>query len=110
MDTSYYLQYLAGAFQKSRDFSGHVTIENEALGYSALRHILRQSQERNNITNPAIRSGSYNSYRNWIVLLLTRISTVLMFLICIADILLLFAIIEFLDVWKILEKTKTTFS
>ena len=110
MDTTYYLQYLAGAFWKSLDFSGHVTIENEVLGYSAFRHILRQSQERNNITNPAIRSGSYNSYRNWIVLLLTRIFTVLTFVICIADILLLFAIIEFLDVCKILEKTKTAFS
>ena len=109
MDTGYYLQYLAGAFWKSRDFSGHVTIENEVLDYSAFRHILRKSQERN-ITHLGIRSGSYNSYRNSIVLLLTRIFTVLTFLICIADILLLFAIIEFLDVCKILEKTKTAFS
>ena len=110
MDTTYYLHYLAGAFWKSLDFCGLVTIENEVLGYSAFRHILRQSQERNNITNPSIRSGSYNSYRNWIVLLLTRIFTVSTFVICIADILLLFAIIEFLDVCKILEKTKTAFS
>ena len=104
MDKTYYLQNLAGTFWKSRDFSGHVTIENEVIGYSAFRHVLRQSQERNNITNPAIRSGNYSSYRNWIVLLFSRIFTVLTFVICIADILLLFAIIEFLDVCKILEK------
>ena len=110
MDTTYYLHYFAGTFWKSLDFSGHVTIENEVLGYSAFKHILLQSQERNNITNPAIRSGSYSSYRNWIVLLLTRIFTVLTIVICIADILLLFAIIEFLDVCKIIQKTKTAFS
>ena len=39
MDTAYYLQYLAGRFWKSCDLSGHVTIENEVLGYSAFRHI-----------------------------------------------------------------------
>ena len=102
MDTTYYLQYLAGTFWKSRDFSG--------LGYLAFRHILRQSQERNSITNPAIRSGSYSRNRNWIVLLFPRIFTVLTFVICTADILFLFAIIEFLDVCKILEEAKTTFS
>ena len=38
-DTTYYLQYLAETVWKSRDFSGHVTIENEAIGYSVLRQI-----------------------------------------------------------------------
>ena len=36
-DTTYYLQYLAETVWKSRDFSGHVTIENEVIGYSVLR-------------------------------------------------------------------------
>ena len=38
-DTTYYLQYLAETVWKSRDFSGHVTIENEVIGYSMLRQI-----------------------------------------------------------------------
>jgi len=38
-DTTYYLQYLAETVRKSRDFSGHVTIENEVIGYSVLRQI-----------------------------------------------------------------------
>ena len=38
-DTTYYLQYLAETVWKSRDFSGHVTIENEVIGYSVLRQI-----------------------------------------------------------------------
>ena len=38
-DTTYYLQYLAETVWKSRDFSGHVTIENEVIGYSAFRQI-----------------------------------------------------------------------
>ena len=31
------IQYLAETVWKSRDFSGHVTIENEVIGYSAFR-------------------------------------------------------------------------
>ena len=38
-DTTYYLQYLAETVWKSRDFSGHVTIENEVIRYSAYRQI-----------------------------------------------------------------------
>ena len=38
-DTTYYLQYLAETVWKSRDFSGHMTIENEVIGYSVLRQI-----------------------------------------------------------------------
>ena len=38
-DTTYYLQYLAETVWKSRDFSGHVTIENEVIAYSVLRQI-----------------------------------------------------------------------
>ena len=38
-DTSYYLQYLAETVWKSRDCSGHVTIENEIIGDSAFRQL-----------------------------------------------------------------------
>ena len=38
-DTTYYLQYLAETVWKSRDFSGHVTIESEVIGYSVFRQI-----------------------------------------------------------------------
>ena len=38
-DTTYHLQYLAETVWKSRDFSGHVTFENEVIGYSVLRQI-----------------------------------------------------------------------
>ena len=65
-DTTYYLQYLAETVWKSRDFSGHVTIENGVIGYSEFWQIWRHSQKRNKITNPAIRSNSYSSYRNLI--------------------------------------------
>ena len=33
-DTTYYLRYLAETVWKLRDFCGHVTIENEVIGYS----------------------------------------------------------------------------
>ena len=40
-DTTYYLQYLAETVWKLRDFSGHVTIENEVIGHSVYS-VLRQ--------------------------------------------------------------------
>ena len=57
-------QQVQESFENHMIFSGHVTIENEVLGYSAFRHNLRQSQARSNITNPAIRSDGYSRNRN----------------------------------------------